>query len=93
LRSAGFFLNSGNYPDKIAGGLTFTVLITLLGIYIGALTLDNKSILLASYILAVFDTQDHGIWSMVVYPDYNHLIGGVQGLMELLFCCQLIYFT
>jgi membrane protease YdiL (CAAX protease family) len=50
-----------SYPNKIAGGLIFTALITLLGIYIGALTLNNKSTLLASYVHGVFNAQDHGI--------------------------------
>lgn len=77
------FLNSGNYPDKIAGSLTFTVLITLLGIYIGALSLDNESIILASYVHAVFNTQDHGIWS-IIYPDYNPLIGGGEGVIGII---------
>lgn len=73
-------LNSGDYPDKIAGSLIFTVLIALLGIYIGALTLDNSSILLASYVHGIFNAQDHGIW-IIIYPDYNHLIGGGEGLI------------
>ncbi len=76
-------LNSGNYPDKIAGCLVFIVLITVLGIYIGALALDNKSILLASYVHSVFNTQDHGIWSLI-YPDYNHLIGGGEGFIGII---------
>lgn len=76
-------LNSGDYPDKIAGSLIFTVLITLLGIYIGVLTLDNKSILLASYVNGIFNAQDHGIW-IIIYPDYNHLIGGGEGLIGII---------
>lgn len=76
-------LNSGDYSDKIAGSLIFIVLITLLGIYIGALTLDNNSILLASYVHGIFNAQDHGIW-IIIYPDYNHLIGGGEGLIGII---------
>lgn len=75
-----FLIDYGNYPDKIAGGLVFTALITLLGIYIGALALKNKSTFLASYIHGVFNAQDHGIWT-IIYPNYNHLIGGGEGLI------------
>ncbi|HII91203.1 MAG TPA: CPBP family intramembrane metalloprotease [Methanosarcina sp.] len=78
-----FLLNSGDYPDKITGSLIFTVLITLLGIYIGALTLDNNSILLASYVHRIFNAQDHGIW-LIIYPDYNRLIGGGEGLIGII---------
>ena len=73
-------IDYGSYPNKIAGGLIFTALITLLGIYIGALTLNNKSTLLASYVHGVINAQDHGIW-IIIYSDYNHLIGGGEGLI------------
>jgi membrane protease YdiL (CAAX protease family) len=73
-------IDYGSYPNKIAGGLIFTTLITLLGIYIGSLALDNKSTLLASYMHGIFNAQDHGIWT-IIYPDYNHLIGGGEGLI------------
>lgn len=73
----------GGYPDKIAGGLIYAALITLLGIYIGALALNNKSTLLASYMHGIFNAQDHGIWT-IIYPDYNHLIGGGEGLIGVL---------
>ncbi len=78
-----FLLNSGDYPDKITGSLIFTVLITLLGIYIGVLSLNNKSILLASYVHGIFNAQDHGIW-IIIYSDYNHLIGGGEGLIGII---------
>ena len=75
-----FLIDDGNYPNKIAGCLIFTALVTLLGIYIGALTLNNKSTLLASYMHGVINSQDHGIW-IIIYPAYNHLIGGGEGLI------------
>ena len=75
-----FLIDDGNYPNKIAGCLIFTALVTLLGIYIGALTLNNKSTLLASYMHGVTNSQDHGIW-IIIYPAYNHLIGGGEGLI------------
>ncbi|MDQ1252883.1 MAG: protease family protein [Euryarchaeota archaeon] len=58
-------------------------LITLLGIYIGALALQNKSIFLASFMHGVVNAQDHGIWT-IIYPDYNPLIGGGDGLIALI---------
>ena len=70
----------GSYPDRLAGGFIFVALITLLGIYIGALTLEHKSVLLASYMHGVFNSQAYGIWT-VIYPDYNRLIGGIGGLI------------
>jgi uncharacterized protein len=73
-------IDYGSYPNKIAGCLIFTALITLLGIYIGALALNNKSTFLASYMHGVINAQDHGIW-IIIYPDYNHLIGGGEGLI------------
>ena len=75
-----FLIGYKSYPDKIAGGLIFTALITLLGIYIGALALKNKSMLLASYMHGIFNAQDHGIWT-IIYPNYNHLMGGGEGLI------------
>jgi uncharacterized protein len=78
-----FLIDYENYPDKIAGGLIFTTLITLLGIYIGALALKNKSIFLASYMHGIINSQDHGIWSLI-YPNYNHLMGGGNGLIGVL---------
>jgi uncharacterized protein len=75
-----FLIDYNSYPDKIAGGLIFTALITLLGIYIGALALKNKSTFLASYMHGIFNAQDHGIWT-IIYPNYNHLIGGGEGLI------------
>ena len=75
-----FLIGYKSYPDKIAGGLIFTALITLLGIYIGALALKNKSTFLASYMHGIFNAQDHGIWT-IIYPNYNHLIGGGEGLI------------
>jgi uncharacterized protein len=75
-----FLIGYESYPDKIVGGLIFTALITLLGIYIGALALKNKSTLLASYMHGIFNAQDHGIWT-IIYPNYNHLIGGAEGLI------------
>lgn len=75
-----FFLGYGNYENKIAGAIIFTVLITLLGVYIGALALKNKSTLLASYMHGIFNAQDHGIW-IVTHTNYNHLIGGGEGLI------------
>jgi len=73
-------IDYGSYPNRIVGGLIFTALITLLGIYIGALALKNKSTLLASYMHGIFNAQDHGIWT-IIYPNYNHLIGGAEGLI------------
>jgi uncharacterized protein len=70
----------GSYSNKIAGSLIYIALITLLGIYIGALTLNNKSILLASYMHGIFNSQDHGIWT-IIFPSYNHLMGGGEGLI------------
>lgn len=75
-----FFLGYGNYENKIAGAIIFTALITLLGVYIGALALKNKSTLLASYMHGIFNAQDHGIW-IVTHTNYNHLIGGSEGLI------------
>jgi uncharacterized protein len=75
-----FLIDYNSYPDKIVGGLIFTALITLLGIYIGALALKNKSIFLASYMHGIFNAQYHGIW-IIIYPNYNHLIGGGEGLI------------
>ena len=75
-----FFIDYKNYPNKLVGGLIFTALITLLGIYIGALALKNKSTLLASYMHGIFNAQDHGVWTLI-YPNYNHLIGGGEGLI------------
>jgi len=75
-----FLIDYGSYSNKIAGCLIFTALVTLLGIYIGALTLNNKSTLLASYMHGVINSQDHGIW-IIIYPAYNHLIGGGEGLI------------
>jgi membrane protease YdiL (CAAX protease family) len=75
-----FLIGYKSYPDKIVGGLIFTALITLLGIYIGALALKNKSTLLASYMHGIFNAQDHGIWT-IINPNYNHLIGGAEGLI------------
>lgn len=73
-------IDYGNYPNKIAGCLIFMALMTLLGTYIGALTLNNESTFLASYIHGVINAQDHGIW-IIIYPAYNHLIGGGEGLI------------
>ena len=73
-------IDYGSYPNRIVGGLIFTALITLLGIYIGVLALKNKSTLLASYMHGIFNAQDHGIW-ILIYPNYNHLIGGAEGLI------------
>ena len=75
-----FLIDYKSYPDKMAGGLIFTALITLLGIYIGALAQKNKSTFLASYMHGIFNAQDHGIWT-IIYPNYNHLIGGGEGLI------------
>lgn len=76
-------INYGSYPNEIAGCIIFTVLLTLLGIYIGALTLENNSTLLASYMHAVINAQDHGIW-ILIYPNYNHLIGGGEGIIGII---------
>jgi membrane protease YdiL (CAAX protease family) len=76
-------INYGSYPNKIAGCIIFTVLLTLLGIYIGALTLENNSTLLASYMHAVINAQDNGIW-ILIYPNYNHLIGGGEGIIGII---------
>lgn len=78
-----FLIDYGSYPNKIAGGLIFTTLITLLGIYIGALALKNESTPLASYMHGIFNAQDHGIW-ILIYPNYNHLIGGGEGLIGII---------
>ena len=75
-----FLIGYGSYSNKIVGGLIFIALITLLGIYIGALTLKNKSTLLASYMHGIFNAQDHGIWT-IIFPNYNHLMGGAEGLI------------
>lgn len=74
------FIDYESYPNKIAGGLIFTALITLLGVYIGALALKNESTPLAAYMHGIFNAQDHGIWIMI-YPNFNHLIGGGEGLI------------
>ncbi len=78
-----FLIGFGGYPDRLAGGLVFVAVITLLGIYIGALTLKNESVLLASFMHGVFNAQAYGIWT-IVFPDYNRLIGGIGGLVGLL---------
>lgn len=78
-----FLIGFGGYPDRLAGGLIFVAVITLLGIYIGALTLKNESVLLASFMHGVFNAQAYGIWT-IVFPDYNRLIGGIGGLIGLL---------
>lgn len=73
----------GGYQDRLAGGIMFVTVITLLGIYIGALTLKHRSVLLASFMHGVFNAQGYGIWA-IVYPDYNRLIGGVGGLIGIM---------
>jgi len=78
-----FFIGFGGYTNRLAGGLVFVAVITLLGVYIGALTLKNESFLLASFMHGVFNAQAYGIWT-IVFPDYNHLIGGIGGLIGLL---------
>jgi len=78
-----FLIDYKSYPNKIAGSLVFTALITILGIYIGALALQHKSIFLASFMHGVVNAQDHGIWT-IIYPDYNPLIGGGDGLIALI---------
>lgn len=47
---------------------------------LGALALENKSVILASYMQGVFNAQAYGIWTML-YPDYKCLIGGIGGLI------------
>jgi len=74
------FTGFGGYPERFSGGIIFVALITLLGIYIGALTLEHKSVFLASYMHGLFNAQAYGIWT-IVYPDYNRLIGGIGGLV------------
>ncbi|MCQ1536424.1 CPBP family intramembrane metalloprotease [Methanosarcina sp. KYL-1] len=78
-----FLIGFGGYPDRLAGGLVFVAVITLLGIYIGALTLKNDSVVLASFMHGVFNAQAYGIWT-IVYPDYNRLIGGIGGLIGII---------
>jgi membrane protease YdiL (CAAX protease family) len=74
----------GRYgKNTIFGALIFTIIIALLGIYIGKKTLKNKSIFLASFMHGVFNAQAYGIW-VIIFPDANPLIGGIAGIIGLI---------
>lgn len=69
------------YPGyPLSGILLFTMLTTVLGIYINELTLRHHSSILAGWIHGVINTQRLGVWA-VLFPKTNPLLGGFSGIL------------
>lgn len=78
-----------NYPGfPILGMLAMVGLTTALGVYINELTLRNRSSILAGWIHGTFNGQAYGIWRLV-FPRVNPLLGGITGLVGILFLLTL----
>lgn len=72
-----------NYPGyPWAGVVWMCVLTTLLGVLESEWTLRYDSILLASFIHGVFNSQVYGVWRVIV-PNASPLLGGFTGLVGL----------
>ncbi len=72
-----------NYPGyPWAGVVWMCVLTTLLGVFESEWTLRYNSVLLASFIHGVFNSQAYGIWRLIV-PNTHPLLGGFTGLVGL----------
>lgn len=75
------------------GVIFFTILVMLLGIYIGYLRLASGSVIVAAFAHGVFNAQGYGIWT-VIFPTINPLIGGIFGLVGIavftIFCLYIL---
>ncbi|MBP9759464.1 CPBP family intramembrane metalloprotease [Candidatus Dojkabacteria bacterium] len=87
-----WLLGFGGYYNPFIGGFIYVTVVTCLGIYIGNKTIENKSVLLASYMHGVFNAQGYGIWSMIFFG-INPMIGGIAGLISLVVFIPLAIFT
>ena len=74
------FLGMHYGNNRFLGAVLFTVLVMLLGVYIGYLRLRSGSVILASFIHGVFNAQFFGIWGLI-FPQINPLFGGMTGLI------------
>jgi membrane protease YdiL (CAAX protease family) len=69
------------YPGyPFSGMLLFTMLTTVLGIYMNELTLRHHSSILAGWIHGVINTQRLGVWALL-FPETNPLLGGFSGIV------------
>ena len=69
------------YPGApFSGALMFTMLTTVLGIYINEMTLRYRSSILAGWIHGVFNTQRLGVWALL-FPNVHPWLGGFSGML------------
>lgn len=69
--------------QRILGVLIFTVMVMLLGVYIGYLRIISGSVILASFAHGIFNSQFYGVW-MAIFPNVNPILGGMSGLTGIL---------
>jgi len=70
-----------NYPGTpILGIIAMMGLTTALGLYIGEVSQQNRSSILAGWMHGLFNSQAYGVWR-ILFPTVNPLLGGVTGLV------------
>ena len=70
-----------DYPGyPVPGIITFIGVATAVGIFINELTIQYRSVFLASWIHGVFNSQIYGLWR-VLFPAVNPVLGGFTGLV------------
>lgn len=87
-----WLLGFGGYYNPFFGGFIYVTVVTCLGIYIGSKTIENKSVLLASYMHGAFNSQGYGIWSMIFFG-LNPMIGGIAGIISFVVFIPLAIYT
>ncbi|MEW6379499.1 MAG: CPBP family intramembrane glutamic endopeptidase [bacterium] len=70
-----------DYPGyPVQGIITFVGVTIAVGIFVNELTVHYRSVILASWIHGVFNSQIYGFWR-VLFPTVNPVLGGFTGLV------------
>jgi hypothetical protein len=67
----------------ILAGFRWLGIPPLIGQYIIAMSLRNRSSILAGWIHGALNGQGYGVWR-ILFPDVNPLLGGMTGLVGIL---------
>jgi len=70
-----------DYPGyPLLGIITFVGVTIAVGMFINELTIHYQSVILASWVHGVFNSQIYGLWR-ILFPEMNPVLGGFTGLV------------